>query len=666
MPTHLFLQISRQARLPNGQNAGLALDKCSAPTYAYAREKSGGHGVGEYVFVAGDSFEGRTAMGKKVRMTGGEIVTECLIRNRVPYAMGIPGHGCLALVDAFARRSSELRVIQVKQEMSAVHMADGYYRVTGRPLAVFTSIGPGAINTAIGVATCYVDSTAVLVITGATHTHMVGKGVLQEIERSHDADFPSMLAPVVKRYWRVTDPGQLPSIMQRSFNLMTTGRPGPVLIDLPMDVQADSAEVELDEPGTRVPLGKVKADQDAIKAAARLLAGASRAVILAGGGVRTARAYQELKEVAEHVGAAVVETMMGKGVFPADHPLFGMHAGSKGTTIGNKLTSTADVLLAVGCRFADETTSSYRRGVSFSIPPTKLVHIDIDSSEIGKNYPVEIGIVADAKSALSDLLTDLREVARPKDYGKTPYFAEIQTLRKQWWDTLKDFRESTRVPVTISRMIKEIREFLDRDAIVVSSSGNVQAQLLQEFPILVPGTNITSGGFSTMGFSLPASLGVKLAMPDRQVIALIGDGDFMMTMQELATAVQYDLPVVVVIANNAAWMSIQDLQMAAYGKDHAYACEFVKKNGEVYTPDFASVAKAFGSWGTRIQKAEEIKPALKSAFSAGKPAVIEVMVNREFPYSGGPAVGWWDVPIPTYMKEKRAQYEAARAEEDLT
>jgi len=592
-----------------------------------------------------------------MRLTGGEIVREYLIKEKVPYFVGIIGHGCLGLVDAFKEKEDKIKILQVKHEQSAVHLADGYYRASGKPLAVFTSIGPGAINTAVGVATSYVDSMAVLIITGDTHTYMFGRGVLQEIERQHNANFPRILEPIVKRYWQITRVDQLPYIMQRAFDYMLGGRPGPVLIDLPMDIQSDSAEVEIPQFSNYNRQSRISGNKKEIERAAELLIKAKRPLILAGGGVITSGASSELRELAEFIGASVITTMMGKGSFPEDHPLYAWHAGSKGTTCGNKLARFSDVLLAIGCRFADETTSSYRKDATFSIPPTKLIHIDLDSSEIGKNYPVEVGIVGDAKEILGEISEVLKENNKKKDYKDTSYFKEIQKIKKEWFASLKKFQNPNKNPMTISSFLKELREFLNRDAFVVSSSGNAQAQILQEFPFYEPRTFITSGGFSTMGFSLPAALGVKLAYPSRQVIAVVGDGDFMMTMQELATAVQYNIPVVVAVLNNIAWQSIKDLQISAFGENRVMATDFAKDDKSLYTPDFTTIAKGFEVYSEKIDKSGEVKGALKRAFQSGKPALIEVMVNRQYPYSGGEVTGWWDVPVPTYLSERRAKYE---------
>ncbi len=595
------------------------------------------------------------------KYTGGEIISKYLIKEGVKYIIGIPGHGNLALVDAIFKDKDKFTFIQPKQEMSGVHLAVGYYRVSGKPLPVITSIGPGAINTAIGLADAYVDSMPVLVITGDTHVHMRGKGVLQEIERSRDSDMPRILEPITKRTWQVSKVNQLPTIMQRAFNQMMTGRRGPVHIDLPMDVQAEAIDVEIPEPSERRATGKTLGDPKFIKEATELLKGARRPVLFLGGGIVTAEAFNEIKVLAEKLGSAVVTTMMAKDAFPNDHPLFCWAAGSKGTTIGLKMTSEADVILAVGCRFADETASSYKEGVSFSMPPSKLIQIDIDPHEIGKNYPVTVGIIGDAKACLQQIIEELGDYS--VDYKNSDYFKEIQNEKKKWFEFLAENTDDSKAPVMISTVLGEIRKFFERDAVIVTSSGNVQAQMLQELEFYEPKTCLTAGGFSTMGYSVPAAIGAKLGSidigkPDRQIVALVGDGDFMMTISELSMAVQLGLSnIFFIVLNNHGWIAIKDLQQAAFGEDRGYGTAFEDKNGNTYTPEFAKIGEAFGCYAEKISKKEEIIPALERAKNSGKPAVIEIEVQREFPYTGSPAVGWWDVPIPEYLTERRKKYE---------
>lgn len=593
--------------------------------------------------------------------TGGEIISKYLIREGLKYVVGIPGHGNLPLVDAFYKNRDKLQLIQPKQEMSAVHLAVGYYRITGNPLCVFTSIGPGAINTAIGIADAYVDSFPCLVITGDTHVHMRGKGVLQEIERHKDSSMPKILEPIVKRSFEVDTVGQVPTVMQRAFNIMLTGRKGPVHIDLPMDVQANALDIEIPDPSERRSQGRIMGDPEMIKKAAELLRNAKRPVIFIGGGAVSSNANYEVLTLAEKIGAAVVVTMMGKDIIDNSHPLYCWSAGSKGTTVGMKMTSNADVILALGCRFADETTSSYKDGVSFSIPPTKLIHIDIDPHEIGKNYPVAVGLVGDVRACLQQIITELGD--HSVDYKNTEYFKEIESEKRKWFKFLDESRDDSMVPVMISTVLREIRKFFDRDSVIVTSSGNVQAQMLQELEFYEPKTCVTAGGFSTMGYSVPATIGAKLGSidigkPNRKVVALVGDGDFMMTISELSLAVQLGLKdIFFIVLNNHGWIAIKDLQQAAFGEDRGYGTAFEDFDGNSYSPDFAKIGEAFGCYSEKISAKEEIIPALTRASNSEKPAVVEIEVQQTFPYTGSPAVGWWDVPRPAYLIEKRKEYE---------
>jgi acetolactate synthase-1/2/3 large subunit len=582
-----------------------------------------------------------------------------LLAEKVPYLVGIPGHGIVAMLDAFRATQDQIKILQVRHEQSAVHLADGYYRVTGKPLAVFTSIGPGALNTAIGLGASYVDSTAALVISGETHTYMEGRGVLQELERKRPADIPSALEPLVKASYRPRSQRALFDDMADAFRQMTTGRPGPTFVSLPMDVQAESDDVPDAVPvNSDISIGRLSQDAiEGVDRATELLASATRPVIVAGGGVTLANAESALLELAERTGAGVVTTLQGKGCFPEDHPLYGWHLGTKGTSIGNALTTSADVILAVGTRFTDQVASSFRANTTFSSHETKLIQIDIDPREIGKNYALELGIQGDATAIISAINEELANRGHTVDYEASEYFTEIQSLRETWLDETADLRESNAVPPTVPRFYKELRQVLDRDAIVVTSSGHAQACVL-EFPFYEPRTNLTSGGFSTMGWSYPAALGAKLAAPDKQVVAVIGDGDFMMTMQEMATAMEYGINVVVVLLNNYGWYSIRDLQMAEFGEEHGFSADW----NDAKSPDFVAIARGFGLYSESVDQPDDIQAAVDRALNHDGPSLVEVKVARDFPNSGSTVVGWWDVPIPTYIEDKRANYEQARKE----
>jgi acetolactate synthase-1/2/3 large subunit len=602
-----------------------------------------------------------------VRMTGGQIVAEYLAREGMPYLFGVPGHGNTALVDAFVDYRDRISLVQAIHEQGAAHMADAYYRVARKVCGVFTSIGPGAANTAMGVANAYIDSIPLLLLTGSVHTYMRGRGVLQELERTHWANFPRMMEPVVKRWWQPSRVDQLPNVLHLAFNVMLEGRMGPAYIDLPMDVQAEDAEIaSLPDPVARRPHGRTHGDPQMVELAAKLLLEAKRPFMVVGGGAVASSAEPELRALAEFLGCPVTVTWMGKGAMPEDHPLYAWPCGDLGSISGNGLAREADVIISIGCRFTDRTTSSFRRGVTFNIPPAKLIQIDLDPYEIGKNYPVEAGIVGDAKATLSDLLQCLRSLAKPVEYDSSPYFAHIQDLKRQWDEALRGPRESTKSPMTISRALVEARRVLDRDAIVVTGAGSPQSQVFTEFPVYGSDQHITAGGFSAMGFEVPGAIGAKLAAPDRQVVAIVGDGSFLQTIEELAMAAQYDIPAVFLVLNNFGWECIKNLQATKFGPDRVIATNFRKPDGTPFSANFAQVAEGFGCYGERIENPAEVGPALKRAFASGRPAVVEALCSRELPDSAQTTSGWWDVTIPTYHKDERREYESARSEEALT
>ena len=601
-----------------------------------------------------------------MKLTGGQIVIKVLEEENIPYILGIPGHGILGLFDAIteAEQLGKIKYIQVKKEQSAVHMADAYFRVKGEPLAVFTSIGPGALNTAIGVATAYVDSTSLLLLSGDTHVHMKGTGVLQEIERYQDSNFIRAMEPIAKRCWRVESVEQLPRILKRAFGQMLTGRGGPVVVSLPMDVQAHELEAGKYSSNLSRAGGKPAGDQAYIDVAAEVMAQAKRPVILAGGAMLRSGRYNELVALAELWGAAVVTTMAGKSAFPEDHPLYGFHTGSKGTPVGLHLTREADVVLALGVRFADETTCSYRRGVAFDFEKTKLIHVDIDPHEIGKNYNCSVGIVGDLSLVIKQL-TDALAKAKPEGCAAPgSYQGEIKEHNEKWRAAIEEKRAKDCGMITISQLVGVLNTALPKEAIIVTSSGNTQTQIFQEYVFSVPGTHLTTGGFSTMGWALPAALGAKLAKPGVPVVAVMGDGDFMMCMQEMSTAVQYDIPIIVVLANNMGWIAIKDLQTDVFGKERALGNDWIA-DGKLYSPDFAAIGNAFGMFTQSAGTQEEVAQALNKAVESGKPSLITVDVYRDHPDSGGGAYGWWDVPIPAHLEVLRKKYIEEMAGEDV-
>jgi len=593
------------------------------------------------------------------RLTGAQIVVEYLVRQGVSVVAGIPGHGSWALTDALLDRTDAIRTIQVMHEQSAVHLADGYYRATGKPILAFTSIGPGATNTVVGMATAYVDSTAVALMTGSPHTYMRGHGLLQELDRRHAADNPRIFEPVVKEWWQPSRVDELPFVLQRAWNAMVSGRPGPILLDLPMDVQAEAADVVLPDPVHREARGRVRPAADDVERAARLLAGARRPVIVAGGGAITADATTELTALAERLGAAVVTTWNGKGAIDETHQLAAFTIGDTASTSGNALASTADVILSVGNRFTDWSASSYRKGVTFAIPPTQLIQVDIDPREIGKNYPVEVGLVGDARAAIVDLLEALGPAGtRSTDTG---FVDEIAALKRTWLDQVEIKSGSSSQPMTMARAVREIQRATADDAIVVTGAGLPQGLVKQRWVTRFPRTHLTSGGFSTMGFTLPAAIGAKLAHPERQVLAICGDGDFLQSMQELQAAVLADTPVCVIVLDNSGWISIKGGQQTFFGRP-AWT-DFLTPDGSIYSPDFAAIGRAFGIHADRVDAPDEVAGAVRRALASGGPSLVHIVVDRDLAVAGPDKTGWWDAPSPAYDEERHARWRSGVAEE---
>ena len=597
-----------------------------------------------------------------MKLTGGEIVARALKEYGIEYVAGIPGHGNWSLTDAFLQEGSEVKFIQVMHEQSAVHMADGYYRACGRPMAATTSVGPGATNTVIGLATAYADSTSVFYINGSPSTHMKGHGVMQEIERQQENAFPRIMEEVTKRSYSPIRVEEVPFTMHRAFNTMLSGRPGPVHVELPMDLQCESAEVEIHDLAKRMPVGVAHPDPAAVKKAVELLLTSKRPVICAGGGAIGAGASNALTELAERLGAAVSFTWNGKGAISEDHELCVGAVGQTGTTSGNSITASADVVLSVGCRFTDWSASSWAKGVSFSIPPGRLIHIDLDPHEIGKNYPTEVGIVADARvtlEAMLALITDLQSSKAIADHAD--FLADVKSAKDEWEGKLAPRRDSTQSPFTSQHPLKILREVLDRDGIVTVGSGNTQGAVKQSFPVYLPRTHLTSGSFSPMGWAYPAALGAKLACPDKQVVAILGDGDFMMCAPEMGVAVMHDIPVVVLVQNNCGYMSIRGGQRKFQGRHVGSEFNNHGGQGEPYTADITAMAQSFGMHAVRVEKSEDLRAALEEALQLGKPALVEAITARD---AAGPfASGWWDFPSPAYYEAEQESYAEMRAKE---
>jgi acetolactate synthase-1/2/3 large subunit len=558
------------------------------------------------------------------------LLTDYLERLGVEVIFGLCGHTVIGFLDALGK--SKIRFISTRHEQVAAHAADGYARASGKVGVLMTHLGPGLTNAATGVANAALDSIPMVVIAGDIPTYYYGRHPHQEVNLHQDADQFQIFRPFCKRVYRVDNVRDLPRIVERAFHLAQTGRPGPVLVDVPMDVF--SADLEIDAFATTPPeIAKSGLDPATAARIVDALATSRRPVLYAGGGVLSARATQELQALAEAMQVPVAHTLMGKGCLPHAHPLLLGQSGFWGTPIANEKCRTADLIVAIGTRLAEANSSSWDPRFTFSIPPTRLIHIDADLSELGRNYQTELGVCADAKLALAALADEARG-KRHADRG--PLKEEIVRGRKEFASNWADQWNSSQFPLRPERILSELRRAAPADAFIVTDVGWNKNGVGQQFPIDVPGAFITPSGLATMGFGPAAALGVKVAQPKRHAIALVGDGGFSANPSVIATAMEASLPVIWVVMDNSAFGTIAGLEEMHYGT--TFGCMF-ECDGKPYRIDYAAMARSFGADGYLINTADELRPALESALASGRPSLIQVPMEN----APTPTPGHWDI-----------------------
>jgi acetolactate synthase-1/2/3 large subunit len=549
------------------------------------------------------------------------FMAHCLQQEGVTKVFGQCGHTNYALIDACHKLGIEY--ISFRHEQQAAHAADAYYRVTHKLAVLNVHLSPGMTNALTGVATAAADSTPMVVITGNTPSYHHAREPHQGIRLHADASQGDIYRPVCKRVWRVDDAKFLVDVMPRALNVAQAGRPGAVLLDIPMDVFSQYIDAPAQEMSSRRPnYGRSAAPPDGIADAVRLLQGAERPAIFAGNGVLIAEAAPELKALAELLAIPVATTLMAKGAIPDDHPLACGMSGIWGTRVANDTLHTADVVLAVGTAFGEADCSSWRPEYTFAVPPTRLIQIDIDPQEIGKIYPVEVGLVGDAKTVLGQLVEALRDW--------TSAAVEVQ-------GRVNDL-ERRRARIHPARLLHEIAQVAPRDAIFVTDVGWNKNGAGQQLATYTPGGFITSGGLATMGFAPAAAIGAKIGAPDRPVICLVGDGGFLSVCGALTTAVELGVPVVWVIFNNFCFSTIRTVGTTYF--DNSYGTEFHTPDGEPYNPDFPMLARAFGVEAARVDAPDDLPAALTHAFAARTPYLLEVRTRGDVPM---PRTGFWDI-----------------------
>jgi acetolactate synthase I/II/III large subunit len=543
-----------------------------------------------------------------MKKTGSQIIVESLKKEGVETLFNYPGGAVLPLFDEL--QSAPFKQVLVRHEQAAVHAADGYSRATGKVGVVIVTSGPGATNTVTGIATAFMDSVPMVIITGQVPTLLIGNDAFQE------ADIIGITRPCTKHNYLVKDVKDLARTIKEAFYVARSGRPGPVLIDLPKDVQADSTEFKYPEKvSIRGYQPTYEGHVGQIQRAVKLVMKSKKPVLYVGGGIISSNASKELTLFAEKLGIPVTMTLMGLGSIPGNNPLSLGMLGMHGTYWANMAVMESDLLIAIGSRFDDRVTGK----IEAFAPQAKIIHIDIDPTSISKNVRVDLPIVGDCKHVLSKILSFLEE----EDVGT------FRAGLEKWHHQIDKFRAvhsmnyEQREIIKPQYVIEKIFELTKGDAIISTEVGQNQMWTAQYFPFLRPRTLLTSGGLGTMGYGFPAAMGAQVAFPNKLVIDISGDGSFQMNSQELATVVQYRLPVKVAILNNGYLGMVRQWQEFFYGKRYASV------SLEGISPDFVKLAEAYGAVGLRATKPEDVVPTLKKAFSTPEPVIIDFAIDPE-------------------------------------
>ncbi|MBS7246875.1 MAG: biosynthetic-type acetolactate synthase large subunit [Candidatus Jordarchaeales archaeon] len=544
-------------------------------------------------------------------MSGAKAFIEALKRENVKLIFGLPGGAILPVYDALYD-DGEIRHVLARHEQGAAHMADAYARVSGRVGVCMVTSGPGATNTVTGIAVAHMDSSPMVTITGQVATSMIGRDAFQE------ADIVGITTPITKETFQPRKAREVPRIVKAAFYIASTGRPGPVLIDLPRDVQTEECEMEFPEKvellGYRV---KMEPDPLQVRRAVEALMNAEKPIIIAGGGVILSNASHELRSLSEHLMIPVATTLMGKGAMPENHPLCLGMIGMHGRYEANKLVTEADVILAVGTRFSDRSTGKF----SEFAQDARIIHVDIDPAEISKNVPAHIPIICDAKIGLSMILEEAKRRIKKSSNSKwVKRIEEVKEEARSVYDLEGDLKPGV--------LMKMLRKMLPENAIVTTGVGQNQMWAALFFDVYHPRTFITSGGLGAMGFGFPAAVGARAAAPDRVVVDVDGDGSFMMTGKELATSVAEELPVIAVILNNGWLGMVKQWQCLFYGK--RYIATNLKGN-----PDFAKLAEVYGAQGFTVYSYDDFESAMSESLGCEVSSVIDVKISPDekvFPF----------------------------------
>ena len=574
-------------------------------------------------------------------MKGGELVTEFLVKENIPYVFGICGHGNVGILDALHQAQDQITLISPRHEQTAGHMADAYFRVRHEPVATLTSCGPGSANLIMSLANALADSSAFLAITANVPTQQFNRGPFQELNRHNQADFPSLVRPVVKRSFQAYRVEMLPLMLRQATTTMLSGRPGPVNLDIPFNLFQEEANIEVLNSGAASISQRSGASPEDVSTVANLLLNSERPLLFVGHGVTLSEASEELSTLVQRLNIPIVSSPNGMGCVDMRIPQSVGFIGRNGAYPANQAGRHCDLLLAIGARFDDRSSSSWIQGYSWNMPTTKLIQVDIDVSEIGRNYSVDLGIVADARTFLRQLLSEIEQTDTNNVNRLDAWQAEIQEWRQKWKAYTAPNFDIESSPMRPERVVSDVRKVLSDDSIISLDSGVHHNWFMQFWEARQPQTMLNAWGYSAMGFGVSGILGAKLAAPERPCVSICGDGGFTMTPHVLCTAVEYDIPAVWLIWNNFAWGAIRDIQYGLFEGRELGTAFYKGENREPYNPDFAAMARSCGVNAETITHSRDLAGALEHAINENKPYLLDVHVDAEI---RPPATGTWELP----------------------
>jgi acetolactate synthase-1/2/3 large subunit len=580
------------------------------------------------------------------RMKGGELIADYLVQEEVPYVFGICGHGNVGILDALYDRRDKIQLVSPRHEQCAGHMADAYFRVKHKPVVTLTSTGPGSANMVMSLATALSDSSAFMAITSNVPTSQHNRGPFQELYKHNQADFAQVLRPVVKRAFQPTRVDMLPLALRQAMDTMVTGRPGPVNLDVPYNVYQEEADVELPPRSHIHRAHRPGASGEDVQAALELLQQARKAVIFIGHGTTLSEAGAEVTELAERLGIPVITSPNGMGAIRGDHPLALGFIGRNGAYPANEAGRRCDLVLTLGTRFDDRSASSWHAGYSWNFPSTKLVHVDIDPQELGRNYAPTLGVIADVKVFTRQLLTALDAAPIPaKQFA--PWLDQVEGWQREWEAFVRPHFSDSTNPLRPEFVVGTLQKILPDDVILALDSGVHHNWFMQFWQAKRPQSMLNSWGYSSMGFGVCGVMGAQLAAPDRPCVAVVGDGGFTMAPYVLCTAVELNLPVVWIVWNNFAWGAIRDLQYGLFDGREIGTAFYKGQTGERYNPDFAAWARAAGADGYTVTRPQDLAATVELALKNKRPCVIDVHVDADV---RPPSTGTWQLPPIPYKE----------------